>query len=125
MKRNRRGTLTEKSINKLISELNEKYTPEGAEIPVVAKSEDRPQQKFIPCTSPALGFILGTGGWPLGHLVEFFGKEHAGKTTLMMLGLKEAYEYHGGNREIAFVDIEHRYNEEWARMLGLPGDLIV
>jgi recombination protein RecA len=117
--------MTKASIDKLVEELNKKYTPEGAKIPVVAKSIDRPDQGIIPCTSPALGFILGTGGWPVGHLVEFFGKEHAGKTTLLMLGLKEAYEYYDGNRAIAFIDIEHRYNEKWAKMLGLPDDLIV
>lgn len=117
--------MTQKSVDRLVQELNEKYTPEGAKVPVVSRSSDRPQQEFIPCTSPALGFVLGTGGWPLGHLVEMFGKEHAGKTTLMMLGLKEAYEYHDGNRAIAYIDVEHRYNEEWARKLGLPSDLIV
>lgn len=117
--------MTEKSIDKLIASLNDKYSPDGAQIPVVAKSNDRPVARFIPCTSPALGFILGTNGWPIGHLVEFFGKEGAGKTTLMMLGLKEAYEYYDGNRAVALIDIEHRYNEDWAKRLGLPGDLIV
>lgn len=119
------GLMTEKSIDRLVEELNKKYTPEGARLPIVSRSIDRPTQGFITCTSPALGFILGTGGWPIGHLVEFFGKEHAGKTTLMLLGLKEAYEHYDGERAIAYIDIEHRYNDKWARMLGLPEDLIV
>lgn len=117
--------MTSKSVDKLIEELNKKYTPENAVIPVVAKSSDRPTQNFITCTSPAMGFVLGTGGWAEGHLHEFFGKEHAGKTTLMMLALKDCYEYYNGERPIALIDVEHRYNEDWAKRLGLPEDLIV
>jgi protein RecA len=117
--------MSNSNVDRLIDELNKKYTPEGAKLPVVAKSENRPQQMFVPCTSPSLGFALGTGGWPIGHLSEFFGKEHAGKTTLMMLALKDCYEYYDGKRDIAFIDIEHRYNEEWSKLLGLPGNMIV
>jgi RecA/RadA recombinase len=117
--------MTDKAIDKLIEVLNAKYTPEGAVLPVVARSSDRPIQKYIPCTSPALGFVMGTGGWPIGHLSEFFGKEHAGKTTLLMLALKDAYEYYDGKRPVAYIDVEHRYNEDWARRLGLPDELIV
>lgn len=117
--------MTEASINKLIEEINKKYTPEGSVLPIVSKSKERPTQKFIPCMSPALSFCLGTGGWPVGHLTEFFGKEHAGKTTLMMLALKDAFEYYDGKRPIAYIDIEHRYNDEWAKLLGLPGDMIL
>lgn len=117
--------MTEKSVDRLIEELNEKYTPEGSKIPVVARSNDRPAQEFISPTSPALGFVLGSGGWPLGHLIELFGKEHAGKTTIMMLGLKEVFEYHDGKRPIALIDIEHRYNPEWAQKLGLPTDELI
>ena len=117
--------MTQKSVDKLIEELNRKYKPEGSVVPVVARSDERPRQNFIPPTSPALGFVLGSGGWSEGHLHEFFGKEHAGKTTLMMLALKDCYEHYDGKRPIAFIDIEHRYNDEWARQLGLPTDLIV
>lgn len=117
--------MTAKSIDKLVEELNTKYTPEGSEVPIVAKSADRPNQKFISCTSPALGFVMGTNGWPVGHLIEFFGKEHAGKTTLMLLGLKETFEHYNGERPIAYIDLEHRYNEKWSKMLGLPEEMIV
>lgn len=84
-----------------------------------------PLPEFIPTTSPALGFVLGSDGWPLGHLIELFGKEASGKTTIMMLGLKEAFEYHDGERPIALIDIEHRYNPEWAKKLGLPTDELI
>lgn len=117
--------MTASSLDKLIDTLNKKYTPEGSKLPVVSKSSERPPQEYIPCTSPALQFVMGTGGWPVGHLTEMFGKEHAGKTTLMMLALKDAYEYYDGKRHIAYIDIEHRYNEDWARRLGLPSDMIV
>jgi len=117
--------MADKSVDKLIEELQTKYAPEGSTIPVVSRANNRPKQVYIPTTSPGMGFVLGTGGWSEGHLHEFFGKEHAGKTTLMMLALKDCYEHYDGKRPIAFIDIEHRFNEEWSRLLGLPDDLIV
>lgn len=117
--------MTQQSVERLIEELNKKYSPDGAVVPVLAKANTRPTQEFATVTSPAFGFVLGTGGIALGHLHEFFGKEHAGKTTLMMITLKNIYEHFDGQRPIAFIDIEHRFNEAWARMLGLPEDMIV
>lgn len=117
--------MTQQSVERLLEELNKKYSPDGAVVPVLAKANARPTQEFATVTSPAFGFVLGTGGIALGHLHEFFGKEHAGKTTLMMITLKNIYEHFNGERPLAFIDIEHRFNENWARMLGLPEDLIV
>lgn len=111
-----------KSLDDLIAVLNQKFTPEGSERQVIQRGADLSPIEFIPCESPALGYVLNTGGWPKGKLVELFGKEAAGKSTLMLSALKDCYEYHDGRKGIAVIDIEHRYNEAWARLLGLPVD---
>lgn len=114
--------MTKESLEAVLAEMNELYTPEGAERPIVFSGENRPQEEFIPCVSPALGFALGTGGWIKGKLHEAFGREGTGKTSLAFLFLKDVYEYHEGKRAIAYIDLEHRYNESWAKQLGVPTD---
>jgi recombination protein RecA len=110
------------SLDKLIGQLAEKYTPEGAEKPAIARASDLPPQRYIPCQSPTLGYLLGTGGWPEGKLIELFGQESAGKTTLMITALKDCYEFHDGKKAVAVIDVEHKFNKEWAVHLGLPPD---
>ena len=109
-------------IDSLLTELNEKFTPDDAERPVVVRGSDMPATEIIPCESPALGYVLGRGGWPKGKLIEFFGKEHSGKTTLMMKALQDVWEYHNREKAIAILDVEHKLNEDWARLIGFPYD---
>lgn len=119
------GKIRDRELDSLIKHLAEKYTPEGADRQVVVRGDSLVPVRFIPAPSPALGFVLGTGGWPEGRLIEFFGKEGSGKSTLMLLSLKGCWEYYEGERPIALIDVEHRYNPEWAKLLGLPVDEII
>jgi len=117
-------------LEKLVASISEKYTPDGATKPVIAFGADLKQREFIPCATPVLGYLISRGGWPQGQLIEFFGKEHAGKTTLMTMALKDCLIHerkNGGERILAIIDVEHRFNPEWALKLGLvPNeDLIV
>jgi recombination protein RecA len=122
--------VVDKNLQALVKSIAEKYTPEGATKPVIAFGSDLTDRNFIPCATPALGYLIGTGGWPQGQLIEFFGKEHAGKTTLMNMALKDCLDFErakGGDRVLAVIDIEHRFNPAWAERLGLipDRDLIV
>ena len=76
---------------------------------------------MIPTVSPTLSYLLG-GGWPKGRLIEIFGKEHAGKTTLTIMALKDCYDQEEGRRAVAVVDVEHRFDRTWCEFLGLKVD---
>lgn len=67
-----------KALEKLIGDLNKKYSPPGAEKPVIQLKRDAEAVDIIPCGSYALSFLLG-GGWYKGKMHEMFGPEHGGK----------------------------------------------
>ena len=77
----------------------------------------------IPTGSIALDIALGIGGFPKGRIVEIFGPESSGKTTLALHVIAESQKK-GGN--CAFIDAEHALDIMYARKLGVnAGDLIV
>ena len=71
---------------------------------------------FIPTGSLALDVALGIGGLPKGRIVEIYGPESSGKTTLALHVVAEA-QTRGG--EVAFVDAEHALDPTYARALGV------
>ena len=70
----------------------------------------------IPTGSLALDLALGIGGLPRGRVVEIYGPESSGKTTLALHVLAEAQKMGG---EVAFVDAEHALDPTYARALGV------
>jgi recombination protein RecA len=77
----------------------------------------------IPTGSISLDMALGIGGVPRGRLVEIYGPEASGKTTLALQILASA-QRHGG--EAAFIDVEHALDPTYAGALGLNiDDLLV
>src|SRR5437762_1782176 len=73
----------------------------------------------IPTGSMALDIALGVGGMPRGRIVEVFGPEGSGKTTVCLHIIAEA-QRHGGIA--AFVDAEHALDPTYARALGVNID---
>jgi len=73
----------------------------------------------IPTGSIALDFALGIGGVPKGRIVEIFGPESSGKTTLALHIIAEAQRAGG---EAAFIDAEHALEPAYARALGVDID---
>src|SRR5437870_9704337 len=73
----------------------------------------------IPTGSMALDIALGVGGIPRGRIVEVFGPEGSGKTTVCLHVIAEA-QRHGGIA--AFVDAEHALDPTYARALGVNID---
>lgn len=73
----------------------------------------------IPTGSLSLDLALGVGGVPRGRVVEVYGPESSGKTTLTMHILAEAQKKGG---VVAFVDAEHAFDPEYARNIGLDTD---
>ncbi len=66
--------------------------------------------------SPSLDIALGVGGYPQGRVLEIFGPESSGKTTLMLHAVAEAQKKGG---VAAFVDAEHALDVSYARKLGV------
>ncbi len=73
----------------------------------------------IPTGSIALDAALGIGGVPRGRIVEIYGPESSGKTTVALHIVAEAQKLGG---EVAFIDVEHALDPVYARALGVDID---
>jgi recombination protein RecA len=78
-----------------------------------------PDLPMIPTGSISLDIALGLGGIPRGRVIEIFGPESSGKTTLALHIIAEAQKM-GGNA--AFIDAEHALDISYARKLGVKTD---
>ncbi len=77
----------------------------------------------IPTGSPSLDQALGCGGYPKGRVVEIFGPESSGKTTLTLHAIAQCQEMGG---VAAFIDAEHALDVHYAKNLGVrPTELLV
>ena len=81
--------------------------------------ESRPPVAVIPTGSTALDIALGIGGLPRGRVVEIFGPESSGKTTVALHAVANAQKA-GGNA--AFIDAEHALDPVYAKALGVDID---
>ena len=87
----------------------------------VMRLGDKPEMNVeaIPTGSLALDAALGIGGVPKGRIIEIYGPESSGKTTLALHILAEAQKQGG---EVAFVDAEHALDPVYASALGVDID---
>jgi recombination protein RecA len=76
----------------------------------------------IPCGSPSLSRALGVGGYPRGRVVEIFGPESSGKTTLTLHAIAECQKAGG---VAAFIDAEHALDVAYAKNLGVQPDTLL
>jgi recombination protein RecA len=83
-------------------------------------AEEKPKDvQVVPTGSLALDIALGVGGLPRGRIVEIYGPESSGKTTLTLHAIAEAQKRGG---ICAFVDAEHALDVVYARKLGVKTD---
>jgi len=87
----------------------------------IMKLGANPEEKVdaIPSGSIALDLALGVGGYPRGRVVEIYGPEASGKTTLTLHAVA-AVQRAGGTA--AFIDAEHALDSQWARTCGVNID---
>ena len=78
--------------------------------------------EVIPTGSLSLDLALGTGGLPRGRIVEIYGPESSGKTTVSLHVIAEAQKKGG---EVAFIDAEHALDPIYARKLGVDIDKLI
>ena len=90
----------------------------------VMKMGDVPYQdiEVIPSGSLGLDLALGVGGYPRGRVVEIFGPESSGKTTLALHAMAEAQKAGG---IAAFIDAEHAFDRFYAGNLGVDIDNLI
>ena len=90
----------------------------------VMKMSDRQAQviEVIPTGSIALDIALGIGGLPRGRIVEIYGPESSGKTTLTLHAIANAQKAGG---ICAFIDAEHAFDAEYAKKLGVDIDALL
>ncbi|WP_430623090.1 recombinase RecA [Brachybacterium equifaecis] len=84
--------------------------------------DTRPPIEVIPTGSVALDAALGIGGLPRGRIVEIYGPESSGKTTVALHAVANA-QRNGGIA--AFIDAEHALDPEYAKKLGVDTDALL
>ena len=88
---------------------------------VVMKLGDKVVEKIdaIPSGSMGLDIAMGVGGYPRGRVVEIYGPESSGKTTLTIHAIAEVQKQGG---IAAFIDAEHAFDSDYATSLGVDTD---
>jgi len=95
-------------------------TKQYGEGSIMTLAEDKVKKiDSIPTGALSLDIALGTGGVPRGRIIEIYGPESSGKTTLALSILAEAQKAGG---TAAFIDAEHAFDSEYAKKLGIQTD---
>ena len=103
----------QKAIDLAISKIEREY---GKGAIMQLDSDEVVPVSVIPTGSLALDIALGVGGVPRGRIVEIFGHESSGKTTLALHMIAEAQKQEG---VAAFVDVEHALDPRYAKQIGV------
>ena len=85
----------------------------------LGEASDRMTVEIIPTGSIAVDLALGIGGVPRGRIIEIFGPEASGKTTLTLSIIAECQKQGG---TAAFIDAEHALDPLWAQKIGVKLD---
>lgn len=109
----------EKALDAALAQIERQFG-KGA----VMRMGDRTQEpiEVISTGSTALDVALGVGGLPRGRVVEIYGPESSGKTTLTLHAVANAQRAGG---QVAFVDAEHALDPEYAKKLGVDVDNLI
>ncbi len=107
------GMDKQKAINAAISQIERQH---GQGAIMLLDSDEVVPVAAIPTGSLALDIALGVGGLPRGRIVEIFGHESSGKTTLALHMVAEAQKQDG---VAAFVDVEHALDPHYAQQIGV------
>ena len=90
----------------------------------VMRLGDKPLEKIDAISSGAisLDIALGIGGYPRGRIIEIYGHESSGKTTIALHAIAEAQKLGG---YVAFIDAEHALDPVYASQLGVDIDNLI
>ena len=115
----KKNELNEKELDEVLKQIQKTFG-KGA----VMKLGERPDVKVsvIPSGSLLLDEALGVGGYPKGRIIEIFGPESSGKTTLALHAIAECQKQGG---RAAFIDAEHAIDPTYAKNLGVNIDDLI
>ena len=118
------GTLTPRPDNteklKALQAAMDKIEKSFGKGSIMKMGDDHVQEvEVIPTGSIALNAALGVGGYPKGRIIEIYGPESSGKTTLAIHAIAEAQKAGG---IAAFIDAEHAFDRFYAAKLGVDID---
>jgi len=114
---------TLRRVKDAIADIRKAHGPEA--IMALGGEEGAPQRRVETFSTGSLGLdaALGMGGFPKGRIVEMFGPESSGKTTLALHAIASMQKSGG---VAAFIDAEHALDPKWAETLGVQcADLLV
>jgi recombination protein RecA len=111
----------QKALEIAISQI-EKQFGKGAVMRLGAENAPVPDVPVIPTGSLSLDIALGVGGIPRGRVIEIFGPESSGKTTLALHVIAQAQQQGG---VVAFIDAEHALDVSYAEKLGIKTDALL
>lgn len=106
---------TSDKMNNAIAELRSMF---GDDVVTTLGSDDIKKIDSIPTGSIGLDAALGIGGVPVGRVVEVFGNESSGKTSLAISIAREAQRKFPDKR-VAYIDTEHAFDVSYAEKIGL------
>jgi recombination protein RecA len=109
----------EKSLETALAQIDRQF---GKGSVMRLGSDERAPVEVIPTGSIALDVALGVGGLPRGRVVEIYGPEASGKTSLALHAVAEAQKAGG---IAAFIDAEHALDPEYAKALGVDTDALL
>jgi recombination protein RecA len=112
-------TVQSKSFEGISQALDAIRTKFGDEAIMKLGEKPRVDVGAIPTGSLGLDWALGIGGFPRGRIIEIFGPESSGKTTLALHAVAEAQKAGG---ICAYIDAEHAMDPEYAKRLGVKID---
>lgn len=114
-----KNKLNEKELDEVLKQIQKQFG-KGA----VMKLGERPsvEVSVIPSGSLLLDEALGVGGYPKGRIIEIYGPESSGKTTLALHAIAECQKQGG---RAAFIDAEHAIDPEYSKNLGVNTDELI
>ncbi|MFJ3954806.1 recombinase RecA [Streptomyces sp. Je 1-4] len=113
------GTDREKALDAALAQIERQFG-KGAVMRMGERSKE--PIEVIPTGSTALDVALGVGGLPRGRVIEVYGPESSGKTTLTLHAVANAQKAGGS---VAFIDAEHALDPEYAKKLGVDTDSLI
>lgn len=107
---------TSKAVNSAIADIKNKF---GDEAIMILGEKPKSNVDAVSTGSIGVDWALGIGGLPRGRIIEIFGPESSGKTTLSLHTIAEAQKRGG---ICAFIDAEHALDPEYAKRIGVKID---
>jgi len=120
----------ERHVDKIISGVNKEFYPKGDQriVQMLDAAPIRSDLGVISSGSLLIDDALGIGGFPMGRIVEIYGQEGSGKTTIGLHAVAEAQiknELEGNGKLVLFVDAEHALDPEYAEAIGVDSSKLI